>query len=497
MKNQKSLGELFAGTTCQIAREQMQVFITGVSNDSRRIRPGDLFFAVPGFSVDGRKFIPEAISLGARAIVTETAIEGLEGIPQIICPEIRKTMSKVAACFYGFPSTLLPVVGVTGTNGKTTTTYMFAHIMARYGKKWGRFGTVEYFTGGRTLNAINTTPDSLELQSLLDETRQNGLAGCVMEVSSHGLALGRCDDIEFAGAVFTNLTQDHLDYHKDMESYFKAKSILFKQLLKKDGFAVLNAADPYSSRLAKFCPGKVITFAVNGSSGIETKAELRLIDLGYFANRRSFEANYSGRSISGSMPYLGKFNLQNAAASIGAALGMGLSLAQAVEPLADAPQVPGRAQKIEAGQPFEVVVDYAHTPDALENLLQGIETDGMKILVFGCGGDRDRTKRPIMGEIAGRMANQVIVTSDNPRTENPAKIITDILHGMPKGDHIKIVENRDEAIGQALGMAGAGDLVIIAGKGHEDYQIFGKTKVYFSDQDAIKKYLKKMGYAAS
>ena len=496
-KNQKTLGELFGNTDCDVPREKLPVVITGLANDSRRVKPGDLFFAVPGFAVDGRKYVPEAISMGAAAVVSETTIEGLDGVTQIICNNIRHTMSKVAGRFYDHPSKTMPVVGVTGTNGKTTTTYMFGHIMASRGKKWGRFGTVEYHTGSRTIAALNTTPDSLELQAMLAEVKQNGLGGCIMEVSSHGLDLGRVDDIEFAGAIFTNLTQDHLDYHKDMETYFKAKSILFERLLKKDGFAVLNALDPYSKRLQAIFPGHVIYYAALTNGNSASNADLIVKDLGYQNNRRNFSASYQGKTIKGSMPYMGKFNLMNAAGSIGAALGMGLTLSQAIEPLEDGPQVPGRVQKIDAGQPFEVIVDYAHSPDAVKNLLEGVDTQGYKILVFGCGGDRDKGKRPIMGEIACRMADRVIVTTDNPRTENPSSIIAEILAGIPKTDNLKVIENRDEAIGVALGMAGAGDLVIIAGKGHENYQIIGKTKTYFSDQDVIKKYLKKMGYAAS
>jgi len=496
-KYQKTLNELFSNTECQITGNKSKITITGLANDSRRVKPGDLFFAVPGFSIDGRKFVPEAISMGAAAIVSETPIAGLTDIPQIICKDIRRTMPLVAARFYEDPSKTLPVVGVTGTNGKTTTTYMFAHIMAGRGKKWGRFGTVEYDTGKRTIAAINTTPDSLELQAMLAEVKQNGLGGCVMEVSSHGLDLGRVDNIEFCGAIYTNLTQDHLDYHKDMETYFKAKSILFEKLVKRDGFAVLNALDLYSKRLQAIFPGKVIYYAAISNGTQLPTADLIVKDMGYKINRRYYEASYQGLSIQSSMPYMGKFNLMNAAGTLGGALGMGFTLSEAVEAMSSGPQVPGRVQKIDCGQPFEVIVDYAHTPDAIKNLLEGVDTTGYKIIVFGCGGDRDKTKRPLMGEIATRIADRVIVTTDNPRTEVPSKIIADILAGIKQKDNLKVIENRDEAIGVALGMAGAGDLVIIAGKGHENYQIVGKTKSYFSDQDVIKKYLKKMGYAAS
>ena len=494
-QNKIILRDLFAGIDCQFIGPG-DITLDGLANDSRRVKPGDLFFAIPGFSSDGRKYVTEAISLGAIAIASNGIIEGLESVPQVICADVRRAMSKTSARFFGIPSAKIPVVGVTGTNGKTTTTYMFAHIMKVQGQRWGRLGTVDYFTGGRVSTATNTTPDALQLQEMLAEIYNNGLHGCVMEVSSHGLDLGRCDDIQFSAAVFTNLSQDHLDYHKDMESYFLAKSILFEKLLRADGFVILNARDPYSERLRKLSPGRVITFGVVEDFSENVVADLIIADRDYADGQRSYKARFAGKTIDGSIPHLGRFNLFNAAAAIGAAIGLGCSLEDAVESLRTAPQVPGRVQKIDCGQPFEVIIDYAHTPDAIKNLLEGIHSAGKVILVFGCGGDRDTIKRPIMGGIACKLADRVVVTSDNPRTEKPAQIIADILKGMPAGDYLKVIENRDEAIGQAIGMAKAGDLVIIAGKGHEDYQIIGKTKLYFSDQDVARKYLKKLGYAA-
>jgi UDP-N-acetylmuramoyl-L-alanyl-D-glutamate--2,6-diaminopimelate ligase len=498
-KNNKSisLGRLLESIDCNLASQDTALPISGLANDSRKVKSGDLFFALPGFTADGRKFIPEAISLGAVAVINEIPMPDLESVPVVVCKNIRKAMSKVSARFFDFPSVRMPVVGVTGTNGKTTTTYLYAHIMSYFGQSWGRLGTVEYFLGKRTISAINTTPESLDLQMMLAEIKHNGMDGCVMEVSSHGLDLGRCDDIEFAGAVFMNLTQDHLDYHKDMDNYFKAKTILFDRLLRENGFAVLNIADPYSERMRKFCRGKVITFLVKASEAEPGDADLVMIDKGYADGHRQFKTTFEGRSFNGSMPLLGKFNLYNASAAIASAIGMGFAYEKAIEALRTAPQTPGRVQKIVAGQPFEVIIDYAHSPDALENLLNGVDTTGKKILLFGCGGDRDRAKRPIMGGIASKLADTAIVTSDNPRSEESHKIIEDILKGMPAKGSYHVIENRDEAIGQALSLAKPGDLVIIAGKGHEDYQIVGKTKLYFSDHDVIRKYLKKMGYAAS
>ena len=489
------LQKLFIDTKIDIPDSFSRVEITGLAVDSRKVKPGDLFFAVPGFVTDGARFIAEAVSLGAGAVVTQSKDIVVENIPVIKCEDIRVTMSKIANCFFNFPSQKLKVIGITGTNGKTTVCYMISHIMKALNENWGKIGTVAYFTGKRTINAVNTTPVSVDIQRYLDEMRNSNLAGCVMEVSSHGLDQHRCDDVEFSGAVFTNLTQDHLDYHKDLESYFTAKSMLFTKLLKTEGFAVLNADDPYYDKLKKLCPGKVLTYSV--SESISQSADLRIEDNGYKDNQRSFKATYEGKTINGHIPLMGKFNLANAAAAITAAIGAGCDFTRAVEALADAPQVPGRVEKIKAGQPFEIVIDYAHTPDALKNLLTGMDTDGRKVLVFGCGGDRDKTKRPVMGKIAIEYADRVIVTSDNPRTEDPKKIINDVLTGIPKGKDYTVIEKRDEAIKQALTLAQKDDLVIIAGKGHEDYQVIGSTRHYFSDPDVVKKCLRKMGYEGS
>ncbi len=406
-------------------------------------------------------------------------------------------MSRVAARFYDHPSSDIKVIGVTGTNGKTTVSFLICHILESTSENWGRIGTVEYFTGKQTIRAVNTTPDALELQKYLAEMRDFDMNGCVMEVSSHGLDQHRCHDIEFSGAVFTNLTQDHLDYHRDMESYFKAKSILFTGLLRNDGFAVLNANDAYFEKLRNICRGEVLSYSVMGDARPALKADVVIEDAGYKNNLRHFEASYSGETVSGSLPLLGRFNLANAAAAITVAICLGHNFEKAVRALKSAPQISGRVERIDHGQPFEVIIDYAHTPDALKNLLTGVGATGDKILVFGCGGDRDKTKRPIMGEIAAANADRIIVTSDNPRHEDPKKIINDIVRGMPEKGSYTINEKRDEAISQALALARPGDLVIIAGKGHEDYQVVGNTRHYFSDPDVVKTCLKKMGYEGS
>jgi len=491
------LGELVAGTGINIPDDFSVITITGLASDSRKVKPGDLFFAVPGYAVDGARFIGEATSLGANAVITQATDITVDNVPVLKCNDIRKTMSLVADRFFEFPSDKLKVIGITGTNGKTTVCFLLSHIMNANDQNWGKIGTIEYSTGKRTINALNTTPGSIDVQRYLAEMRDFNMAGCIMEASSHGLDQHRCDDVRFSGAVFTNLTQDHLDYHKDLDSYFKAKSILFEKLLNADGFAVLNIDDPYYNRLKKLSRGKILTFSAAANSEQSKMADVTIGDDGYKGNARRFKATYQGKTINGSMPLLGIFNLINAGAAVTAAIGAGCDFEKAVTALKDAPQIPGRVERVDAGQPFEVIIDYAHTPDALKNLLLGIDTAGRKILLFGCGGDRDKTKRPIMGEIASMHADLLIVTSDNPRTEDPKKIINDILKGIPEKVNYTVNEKRDEAIGQALALAREGDLVIIAGKGHEDYQVVGNTRHYFSDPQVVKKHLRKMGYEGS
>jgi len=491
------LGELFDGMQAEIPANQQDVQICDLSCDSRKVKPGDLFFAVPGYTTDGSKFVSEAVSLGANAIVTESLKVMIDSVPVIHCKNIRSLMSDVADRFFDYPSKGLKVIGITGTNGKTTVSFLIHHIMKTAGENWGRIGTIGYFTGKRTINAVNTTPGAIDIHRMLAEMHNTDMNGCVMEVSSHALDQHRCDDVRYCGAIFMNLTQDHLDYHKDMESYFQAKSILFTELLKSDGFAVLNARDPYSEKLAKLCRGKIITFSTSIGSERSKPADVVIEDKSYYNNQRLFRASYKGATIDGSMPLPGVFNLDNAGAAIAAAIGLGFDFEKSVQALKNAPQVPGRVEKVEQGQPFEIIIDYAHTPDALKNLLLGVDTVGMKIIVFGCGGDRDTTKRSLMGKIASKFADRMFITSDNPRTENPGKIINDILKGVPEDTGYSVIEKRDEAIRQALETAKEGDLVIIAGKGHEDYQVVGNTRHYFSDPAVVKNYLGKMGYESN
>jgi len=491
-KTSMKLSQLFEGITVTCPANAESITITGFKSDSRQVKSGDLFFAVPGYSEDGIKYIPEALSLGAMAVVTEVADYKSFDVPVIVCPDIRLVMSQLAARFFDYPSTKLNVIGITGTNGKTTISFLIKHIMEKRSERWGKIGTIDYDTGQNKISAINTTPGAIEIHGLLSEMVENGMNGCVVEVSSHGIDQKRCEDIQFSSAVFTNLTQDHLDYHKDMDSYFGSKARLFSELLKSSGTAILNYDDSRYEQLASLVEGNSISYSVDLAN--KDKTDLLLTDNGLEKGRRYFDCTYGSQKISSYIPLLGKFNLQNAAAAITAAIANDISLSDAVEALKDAPQVPGRVELVSKGQPFEIIIDYAHTPDALENLLCGLETDGRKIVVFGCGGDRDRAKRPLMGQIATENAAEVIITSDNPRTENPSKIIEDIIKGLPSDAKYQVLEKRDKAIREALQIAENGDLVIIAGKGHEDYQVVGSTRHYFSDPQVVISCLKDLGY---
>ncbi|OGC94880.1 MAG: UDP-N-acetylmuramoyl-L-alanyl-D-glutamate--2,6-diaminopimelate ligase [candidate division Zixibacteria bacterium RBG_16_53_22] len=460
--------------------------VNGIKNDSRQVNLGDLFVAVPGSSLDGRAYIGEASSLGACAILTSPGIEIKADIPVIMTGNLRSVIAAIADRFYRNPTSKLKVAGVTGTNGKTTVTYLLAGIFEAAGQKWGRIGTTSYDLGGQLIQSGNTTPGSIDLQRYFATMVERDLAGCAMEVSSHALHQGRCQAVNFASATFTNLSQDHLDYHKDMESYFEAKAMLFDTA----PVAIINIDDIRGRKLAARAKGKVITF------GAERKADLRYRVKSADMHGSKMEFEYEGSKVAFDFPLPGWFNHQNAAAAATTAIALGLSLNSAVEGLQSPPAVPGRLQAVKLGQPFGVYVDYAHTPDALEKLLKSVRQFHPKNLriVFGCGGDRDKSKRPIMGSVAAELADIVYVTSDNPRTEQPAAIIKDIVKGISDKKRLQVIEDRAQAIKAVLSQAMDGDIVVIAGKGHEDYQIVGTVRKFFSDIEVAKAILNKMSY---
>ena len=480
------LGELRAalgGAGARIADAGADaVEISSLAYDSRAVLEGSLFFCVSGFRSDGHAFAPQALERGAVALVTERPL-GL-GVPELQVASVRSAMAPIAARFYGEPAHELEVVGVTGTNGKTTSAYLIRALMEAAGRQCGLLGTVKSVIGGHERPVQRTTPEAIELQGDLRSMLDGGDRACAIEVSSHALELGRADAIPFAAALFTNLTQDHLDFHPTMEDYFLAKRRLFAP---PEGppprVSVLNVGDPYGLRLAAELPA-ALTFAVEADADYSA----RRLSCSFEGCRFVLSTPASEQELNLPMP--GRFNVANALGALAVAHGLGCPLEVLTEALERGVRVPGRFEPLEAGQDFAVLVDYAHTPDSLENVLgaarelltPGAGSRGRLICVFGAGGDRDRGKRPLMGEIAARLADLAIVTSDNPRSEDPEAIIAEIIGGVGGGRALEPVSDRREAIARALAEAGPGDVVVIAGKGHEQGQEFAEGhKIPFDD----------------
>ncbi|MEE9554656.1 MAG: UDP-N-acetylmuramoyl-L-alanyl-D-glutamate--2,6-diaminopimelate ligase [candidate division Zixibacteria bacterium] len=481
-----SLETLLRGLALEMPSGAPGIEISGLTDDSREVIPGDLFAAIPGYKTDGRKYISEALSLGAVAVLTSPGIDLHSEIPIIITEDIRKNLAFIADRYFEEPSNKLTVAGITGTNGKTTTSYLLAGIFESAGWSWGKIGTIGYDIGSRNISSGNTTPGIINIQRYLAEMIKSGFSGCAMEVSSHALEQGRARGVRFSSATFTNLSQDHLDYHNDMESYFESKARLFNDI----PLAVINIDDSYGVQLLKRASGSVITFGTGDNA-----------DFGYSCDEMNIcgsllEFRYDGLKKDFRFPLPGIFNHQNVAAAAATAVGLGLSLDEAVDGLRIARAVPGRLQPIVMGQPFAVFIDYAHTPDALEKLLTSLREFKPKKLhvVFGCGGDRDRKKRPMMGRIASVLGDHVYLTSDNPRTEDPGIIIEDTLKGMVDRKKCQVIEDRSMAIKTAISKISEGDVLVIAGKGHEDYQVVGTVKKYFSDIEVAESELRKSGY---
>ncbi len=463
--------------------------ITGLAYRSESVTPGALFFCVPGFVVDGHDFAPDAVRRGAAAIVCERRL-GLD-VPEVVVPGVRAAMGPLAAAYHGSPTAELRVIGVTGTNGKTTTAFLARHVLEAQGIRTGLLGTVHSVVGGRVEEVERTTPEALDLQATFRRMLDAGDRACVMEVSSHALELHRAEGIAFDVAVFTNLTQDHLDFHGTLDAYFASKRRLFAPTTgPAPGAAVINADDESGARLAEEIRAQsaepVVTF------GIEPGADFRATQVRYDAAGTTFECHARGATVDVRFPLPGLFNVYNALAAIAATHALGVAPHAAARALESAQRVPGRFEPVDEGQAFSVLVDYAHTPDSLENVLasaRGLLHGGRLIVVFGAGGDRDREKRPLMGAAARRLADHVVVTSDNPRSEDPDAIIAAIVAGAaavtpPDGSGaIEVQGDRRAAIEQALALASAGDIVVIAGKGHEQGQEFeGGRKLPFDDR---------------
>jgi len=487
-----------------LAGEAAGTEIAGLAYDSRAVRPGDLFFCVSGFRADGHEFAPQAVAAGAAALVVERPLN--LGVPEVLADSVRAAMAPAAARFYGDPSRELKVVGVTGTNGKTTTAYMVRALLEAAGVQCGLLGTVKSVIGGEERPVERTTAEAIDLQADLRAMLDGGDRACAMEVSSHALELGRVQEIQFAAAIFTNLTQDHLDFHEDMEDYFQAKRRLFVPTNgPTPGVSVVNVDDPYGRRLAQEIPLPRTGTMRGRCEGVRTfaldaPADYSASDVRCGLERCSFTLNTPAGTRELALPMPGRFNVANALGALAAAHALGGDLDVLVAALERGVRVPGRFEPVDAGQDFAVLVDYAHTPDSLENVLRaardlvesGGETGGRVVCVFGAGGDRDRGKRPLMGEIAVRLADLVLVTSDNPRSEDPEQIIEEIMGGVV-GAHTRTLPDRRQAIAEAIAEGRCGDVVVIAGKGHEQGQeLAGGVKVPFDDVTVAREALREL-----
>ncbi|MBX3325951.1 MAG: UDP-N-acetylmuramoyl-L-alanyl-D-glutamate--2,6-diaminopimelate ligase [Nitrospira sp.] len=481
-------------------RGDLNVAVKGITDDSRAVSAGSLFVAVKGERVDGHQFIPTAVSGGAGSVVAQQPMK-TGTVPFVRVEDSRKALGLLGSHFYGNPSSRLRMIGVTGTNGKTTTTYVCKAFLEAVGARVGVIGTVAYQVGDTMLPAAHTTPGALALQQLLTTMVNHGCTTAVMEVSSHALIQDRTSGCEYDVAVFSNLTQDHLDFHGTMEAYFQAKLRLFTGLAggaKPNKRAIVNVDDPYGLRIVEWCPVPVWTYAV------KAKADLRAEDVKLSLQGTVFTATTPLGNFQIESHLVGEHNVYNLLAAIGVALHEGATPDQIHHAVTRVTNVPGRFERVMAGQPFTVVVDYAHTEDALNRLLMAaaVVKTGRIITVFGCGGDRDRGKRPKMGEAAVRSSDVVILTSDNPRTEDPHVILDQVEQGVvralrqrPHVQYHKIADRR-EAIETAIREAQEADIVLIAGKGHEDYQIIGTTKHHFDDREVAHEAIERLRFHA-
>lgn len=489
------LRDLLEGTEARVGASAGELEIRRVTCDSRKAEPRALFFALHGAKADGNEFIRDAVSRGAVAIVSEDAAPAPipSSVAWIQVREARKALAVAAANFFGHPGEALQLVAVTGTNGKTTTTALIDAIVKAAGAKTGLFGTIAYHTPLGDYPAPNTTPESVDLQGFLGEIRDAGGKYAVLEASSHSLAMDRLWGCHFAAAVFTNLTREHMDYHKTFDDYFEAKKRLFEGTgASAPDVAVINTDDEYGKRLPGLAKKTV-------SYGLESDAEVTTKKFQLTFNGLAFTAHTPNGKVQIASRLVGRINVYNILAAIGAAQALGLSNEVIEAGIRNLESVSGRFQRIDLGQPFFVVVDYAHTDDALENLIRTareLNPKGRIITLFGCGGGKDRTKRPVMGEVTGRLSDLTILSSDNPRNEDPLKIISDIIVGLQKtGGKYLIEPDREKAIGVAMDEARAGDIVLLAGKGHENYQILADKTLEFDDRDEARKALRERGYS--
>lgn len=487
------LTDLLNGLALYRLEGMKDVTVNGIEHDSRKVSTGDLFICMRGLTVDGHAFAEQAVQNGAVGLVVEERQNA--DVPQVVVPDSRRAMAVLASRFYGYPSERVRVIGVTGTNGKTTTTHLIDRILSTWGKTAGLIGTIETRVGARVWDARNTTPEALELQQYLHEMDRAGAEYAVMEVSSHALDMGRVRGCRFRTAVFTNLTQDHLDYHQTMANYREAKSLLFSQLGNNyapghEAYAVLNADDDASEYFKKRTAAQIVTY------GVEREADVRAVNIDVDSGGTSFDVETPCGNVHLRLKLVGKFSVYNALAAFAASILEGVPLPTIKRGLEAVSGVNGRFERVDVGQDFTVLVDYAHTPDSLENVLKTIRgfAKGRILCVVGCGGDRDRGKRPLMARIATAYSDQSFFTSDNPRTEDPQAIIRDMLEGVAEADESSytVIVDRRRAIERAISEAKNGDVVLIAGKGHETYQEINGHRIHFDDREVAREAIKIM-----
>ena len=504
MKKTWILKELFPSLAAEKFKGDPGQEIRGIAYDSRRVEDGYLFFAIPGSRNNGIDFIDEAVRRGAKAIVTREDspdCPDYKGVSYVTVDDIREALSRVSSVFCGFPSRRLKIIGITGTNGKTSTAYLLESILESAHLKVGVIGTINYRMGKRIIPAVRTTPESLELNLLLKEMAACGITHVIMEVSSHALAQRRVSRIDFDIGIFTNFSQDHLDYHKGMENYFSSKNLLFEHLgrsSRRGGrkISVLNGDDPASEKILRgledFPQVEILSFGLREKNSFQAK----IVESNAAANR--FLIKNGSENIEVNLALSGRHNLYNALAAAACSAGLEIDAGFIKEGLEKVKNIPGRFEFIGEALPFKIVVDYAHTEEALRNILEASGDFNPKkiILVFGCGGERDKSKRPLMGKAAGELAHFSILTSDNPRGESPEKIIADIEAGFGREKNYQVVLDRYQAIKSALEMARPGEMIIIAGKGHETCQIYKDAVIPFDDREVTERILEEMGLAA-
>ncbi len=462
-------------SSVEILSGNAEVEVSSIAYDSRKVKPGDVFVCIKGYATDGHAYVQKAVENGAAAIVAQDPVD--VNVPVVYVSDSRLALAQMSKVYYNKPDEKMKIIGVTGTNGKTTVTYLIKHILEECGEKVGLIGTNQNMIGDIVLETERTTPESKELYAMFADMADAGCTYVVMEVSSHALFLHRVGGITFETAVFTNLTQDHLDFHGDMESYYLAKEILFKHCKK----SVVNVDDAYGKRIAGIAPAMV-------DYSIDTGSAMQATDIEISAKGVLYDVEIQGVRTSVHVGIPGRFSVYNSLAALGCAVSLGIGADTAIKALLTAKGVKGRAEIVPTETAYTVLIDYAHTPDGLENIISTVNEykKARVITVFGCGGDRDRTKRPLMGETAARLSDFVVVTSDNPRTEVPEAIIEDIMPGVLKTDcpYVRIT-NRKDAIAYALQHAQPEDIIILAGKGHETYQILNTGTIHFDEREVV------------